>query len=304
MTSTLSCYTANLAAYPPDGPAWIAETVRLAVRVDSPRPEFSHHAESLAALPDGGHLAYRSAASVDEALAGIEDEQRRHGRVLVVVDSARLHWTPGSADDDDDADRHVATRWLLLDDRAAGRWHVLDRFAALLLEGEQHAHAGWIPTAELARALAVPEGQSERQRVRDTYAFGFPVEVPPVGRPRWLVRQAGPAPAAVLPGSWAYGPDALDVLARWFVSGPGAADCYEDLWTAGRHHEHLFAWRSATGRMDAELAAEAVESWRGLVRSVRFALDSARRGRPRYSLMAQAFQAVAASAALVHRESR
>jgi hypothetical protein len=296
VTSTLSCYTANLAAYPQDGPAWIAETVRLAVRVDTPRPEFSHHADSLAALPDGGHLAYRSAASVDEALAGIEDEQRRHGRVLVVVDSTRLHWTPGGADS------HVALRWLLVDDHARDRWHVVDQFAALLPEGEQRPHTGWLATADLARALTVPGGQSERQRLRDIYAFGFPVAVPPAGQPRWLARQAGPAPVAELPGSWAHGPDALDVLARWFVSGPAAAECYEDLWTAGRHHEHLFAWRAATGRMAAEPAEAAAESWRGLVRSVRFALDSERRGRPRHSLVAQAFESVVAPAALVRGE--
>ncbi|MEV5716985.1 hypothetical protein AB0L41_24090 [Amycolatopsis mediterranei] len=298
MTCALSCYTANLDAYQPDAPDWIARTVRLAVRTDSPRPEFSHHAVSLSALPDGGHLAYRWAATVEEALAGIEHELRRHGRVLVVVDSARLHWTPGGAH----GGGHVAIRWLLLDDRSRERWHVVDRFAALLPEGEQRPHTGWITTAELAGALAVPARPSERQRTRDTYAFGFPVVVPPAGHPRWLVREDAPTPVAELPGSWAHGPAALEVLARWFGAGPGSADCYEDLWTAGRHHEHQLAWHAATGRLTEESAEEQAKAWRALVRSVRFALDSARRGRPRSSLIAAAFQAVAATPATGDRQ--
>jgi hypothetical protein len=289
VTCTLSCYTANLAAYQPDAPDWIARTVRLAVRTDSPRPEFSHHAVSLSALPDGGHLTYRWAGTVEEALAGIEHELRRHGRVLVVVDSARLHWTPGDAHESD----HAASRWLLLDDRARERWHAVDRFAALLPGGEQRPHTGWLTTAELAGALAVPERQSRRQRTRDSYAFGFPVAVPPAGRSRWLVQWPDPAPVAELPGSWAHGPDALDVLARWFGAGSESADCYEDLWTAGRHHEHQLTWHAATGRLTEESAAARAQAWRALVRSVRFALDSARRGRPRNSLMATAFEAVA-----------
>jgi hypothetical protein len=289
VTSLLSCYTANLGAYQPDAPDWIARTVRLAVRTDSPRPEFSHHAVSLSALPDGGHLAYRSAGTVEEALAGIGHELRRHGRVLVVVDSARLHWTPGGGHENG----HVATRWLLLDDLAGERWHAVDRFAALLPEGEQRPHTGWITTAELAGALAVPPRPSERQLARDTYAFGFPVAVPPAGRARWLARTADPAPVAELPGSWAHGPAALGVLAGWFAAGPESADCFEDLWTAGRHHEHQLTWHAATGRLSEEAAGEQAQAWRALVRSVRFALDSARRGRPRNSLLATAFEAVA-----------
>jgi hypothetical protein len=291
---TLSCYTANLAAYLaadfPDVPARIAGTVRLAVRVDSPLPAFSHHSESLAGLPDGGHLAYQAAAHAQDALTGIEDELRRYGRVLVVANSGRLPWTPGYG-------TSSAMHWLLVDDQEAGRWHVTDRFAALLPEGEQRCHSGWLTADDLAGALEAGDTPSPQAHLRDVYAFGFPVAVPPAGRPRWLVRQRGPGPAPVLPGSWTFGPAALAYLADWFRGeNPDAAGSFEDLWTAARHHEHMFAWQSTTGRIGAAEAAQATDVWWQLVRSVRFALDSARRGRPRLSMIDKAFGGVMAVA--------
>ncbi|MFC8008539.1 hypothetical protein ACFUCH_36050 [Streptomyces olivaceus] len=271
MTNELSCYTANLAAYLAgdhhDVRARIARSVQLAVRVDTARPEFSHHGRSLALLPDGTSLGYRSSGDPREALDAVETELRRHGRVLVVGTSSH---------------------WILLDGRETGRWHVVDRFAALLSSGEKRPFTGWITDDALITAMRTPADPTSAQLQRDAYVFGDCVETPPHTHLRWLTRQS--TREATMPGEWATGTAALAHLSDWFTADPAeAAANHEDVWAAARHQDYRLRWLAATGQAAVDEAGAAAEAWWQLVRSLRFAVESFERGRPRPSLVDNSF---------------
>lgn len=84
-------------------------------------------------------------------------------------------------------------------------------------------------------------------------------------------------------GRWLVGAaEVVPFLAEWFVRDPsGAAEVLDDLWTASGHH--VLRYR----RAGDEAAADA---WRQLPGALRFAVDSARRGRPRESLVQLTFR--------------
>lgn len=286
----LSCYTANLAGYLdaelPDVDGHLARSVRLAVRPGD-RLAFSHHRHPLDEMPDGTRLRYTTLPP-RAALVGLTDELSRRGRVLVVTDGSRLPWSPS---------RHhgsAAPHWLLITGRRGDSWHVVDAFAGLLPGGEQRPYAGWLSTAHLASAMTMPAGWSAEQHTRDSLAFGFPVPVPtPVG-PLWLRREPGDVLCAELDGHWLVGDEqALPFLADLFTAAPDAAARHlDDVWTAAAHRVFRYRWLGE--RLDLPeptrqryLAASV--AWTRLPSALRFAVDSARRGRARPTLLRQTF---------------
>jgi hypothetical protein len=290
----LSCYTANLHGYLArewDAAAIVARSVRLAVRVDLPGGllAFSHHEPSLDLLPDGSRLRYAGAASPAAALPGVAAELAAHGRVLVVVDGARLPWavTRGG---------RPVPHWLLVDGRRPGAWHVRDGFAALLPAGEQRPHAGWLCDAELRAAMTPPARWEPEQELRGALAFGAPVPAPaPAGGAIWLRRtRERPPPAPSPEGCWLRGyRDALPFLASYVAERAAlAARHLDDVWAAAGHRSFALRWRLArepSGR-DGPVLAAAVARWERLPRLLRLAVESAARGRPRASLVRAALE--------------
>jgi hypothetical protein len=290
----LSCYTANLAGYLDaelsDVDGYLARSVRLAVRTDLPSGlAFSHHRYPLDLMPDGTRLRYTTLPP-RAALVGVADELSRRGRVLVVTDGSRLPWSPS---------RHrgiAAPHWLLVSGRRGHSWHVLDSFAGLLPGGEQRPYVGWLSTAQLSHAMALPDDWTAEQHHRNSLAFGFPVAVPhPVG-PMWLRREpvaTAPGPAE-LTGTWLIGDeDALPFLADYFADSPHeAARHLDDVWTLAAHRVFLYRWLSTRPYLPDAVRRRyttASAPWQRLPSALRFAVDSARRGRSRLSLLRQTF---------------
>lgn len=281
MSDGLSCYTGNLVAYlerhEPDPADRVARSIRVAVRTDAPGGglAISHHAEPLQRLPGGGELRYRGAADRATALREIEAELDAHQQALVVADSALLPWSADSG--------AGAPHYLLVNDRKSGYWHVIDRFAALLPGGgEQQPFGGWLTDEEFASLLRPLDPLPLQQRRRNEHVFGFPVPVPPDGRYQWLARVPDPeGTAGVLPGQWLTDPaEALDHLGQNV-----AEELLEDIWAVAQHH--IFRYGRLEGDLDGVDAALA--AWGELPRAVRFAHESAKRGRSRDSLLKTAF---------------
>ncbi|NUT98153.1 MAG: hypothetical protein HOY78_39690 [Saccharothrix sp.] len=291
MFSGLSCYTANLLAYltsfDDTAPDRFAESVRLAVRPDD--LAFSHHRTPLDVLPDGSLLRYTASP---DAVAGLEAELASWGRVVVVVDNARLPWSPSFGTS------AIAPHWLLVEGRSGDSWHVVDHFAGLLPTGEQHPFEGTLSTEALVGAMDGPEILSAEQVLRNSLVFGHVVAVPEGGR-KWLRREAGAGRAAAglasgprldrptgvrqNGGEWLEGAaEVLPFLAERFQRDPiEAAGCLDDLWSAAGHH--VFRYRLAG-------VEDAADAWRQLPGALRFAVDSARRGRPRDTLVDLTFR--------------
>jgi hypothetical protein len=279
----LSCYTANLHTYLAeewDADAILGESVRLAVRVDLPDGHlaFSHHEPSLDRLPDGSQLCYVGAVTPEQALPGLAGELSIHGRVLVVVDAARLPWSVLHG-------RSATPHWLLVDGRRAGQWHVVDRFTALMPAGEQPPYEGWLRTADLRAAMTLPRQWEPEQQQRNALAFGGPVVVPP-GRALWIRRSSRPVhPGVPLTGQWLCGDDhVLPFLMNYLVDHTaGIARHLDDLWAAVGHRGFAYR-RRLTGPVneaEREALSAALAKWENLPRMLRIAAESARRGRPR-----------------------
>ncbi|WP_254399469.1 hypothetical protein [Streptomyces sp. AC602_WCS936] len=297
----LSCYTENLAGYlsarAPGSAELLARSVRLAVDRDTGR--FSHHNRALNDLPDGRRLGYRGAPDAETALRGIAAELAERGRVLVVADSGALPWVCGTAD------AH-APHLLLVDGRTRnGDWHVVDGFSALFSGGgSQDPFSGTLSTAELTTLLCFPHGLSEVHRTRNTLAFGFPVPPPRYETYQWLVEERG-STKEELPGkAWLTGPPALAETARRLtadLSGQATHGVLEDVWAAAQHHlfrdNRMLGTAGTAGTVLSSEERQAIgittSKWRELPRVLRFAANSARRGRPRPSLIDGAFTALA-----------
>jgi hypothetical protein len=276
----LSCFTANLATYLAtdhgSAAARFADSIRLAVRTDLPDGElaFSHHRVPLDRLPDGTRLRYATAADRDGVLAGLTDELARYGQVLVVTDNARLPWSPSFGT------TATAPHWLLLAGRDGADWRVVDAFAGLLPTGEQLPFTGTLTTAHLLDAMA-PSTWTPGQERRCALAFGF--QVPTSSGSRWLQRSPDDAGPDDLPGEWLLTDDTvLPYLADYLLAGGDRVEPYlDDLWTAAVHR--TFRYR----RLGDQPAAEA---WSRLPSALRFAIESARRGKPRMSLLDTTFR--------------
>ncbi|MEW1762007.1 hypothetical protein AB0393_36600 [Streptomyces cyaneofuscatus] len=298
----VSCYTTNLLGYltadVPDAGDRLARSVRLAVRTDLPPGElaFSHHAR-VDRTADGRELAYRGAADWPGARAGLRDALNRDGRVLAVAGTARLPWSPayGRAD---------APHWVLIHDYRAARWLMADHFMALTPYGEQRPHLGWLDDAELAGVLALGTDSPPEIVRRDRLALGSEVPLPSIGPYRWLMRipaETGTSDPEPGPGQWIQ--ETVRSLAHVravMAAHPDAIGRYtDDLWAAARHHAYALARAVAEGTADPTVHQAASAAWAELPRAMRFAAQSAGRGRPRPGVVDRAFtQLIAAGRAL------
>ncbi|MFE7778864.1 hypothetical protein ACFU5O_34310 [Streptomyces sp. NPDC057445] len=304
-TPELSCYTANLVAYlEPELPQVsrrLAEAVRPAVRTDEPSGHlaFSHHHRiDLTDTSEG--LAYRGAARWTDARAALREEAARNGRVLAVGNTRTVPWSPAYG-------RSTAAHWVLLETAPGrpGAWLVTDRFAALLPEGEQAPHSGVVDDDGL-RALLTPLGDLPRRQVlRDVHALGTASALPDPAHYRWLVRDTLP-PVAPPPGTWLHDPlEVLEFVADRLVSDPAALAAHaDDLWAAARHQRHRLELLVRTGRVGHRTADAASSGWAELPRSLRFAVTSAERGRPRPGVVTKAFTDLISTMTRVLREEQ
>ncbi|MEH0986061.1 hypothetical protein [Micromonospora sp. CPCC 205556] len=288
----LSCYTAAVARYLSqayvDPAGRIARSIRLAVRVlPGDLLAFSHHRHDLADLGNGTRLIWRHApvTAVGDRLAA---ELARAGQVIVVGHTGALPWSPASIEDS-------APHFLLVNRHDRDRWWVVDDFAALLPSGRQEPFAGWVDTRTLLAAMTPPRTLGPEHHLRTAYALGVPT-APPPGRPLWLAaRPAAPEPAAGHSG-WHTEPLAvLDLLADFFAGLDAAgrrARFVEDLWAAAQHHTYRCSYlldRVDLSPGQRRTVAAARGAWEALPMALRFAADSAARGRPRPALVAASF---------------
>ncbi|NXY94244.1 hypothetical protein HYE82_07555 [Streptomyces sp. BR123] len=304
-TPELSCYTAALVAYLepelPDVADRLARAIRLAVRTDHPSGHlaFSHH-HRIDGGSTTGRLVYRGTAHWSVALAALRAEAGRNGRVLAVANTRTVPWSPAYG-------VSTAAHWVLLEP-APGRadaWQVTDRFAALLPEGEQHPHTGIVDDTAL-RALLTPMGTLAPQyTLRDVHALGNASELPDTDHYRWLVRHSSPPTAPPL-GRWLYGPsETLEFLAARFCAEPALLAAHaDDLWAASRHQRHRLAFLARTRTVSRAAADAAAASWGELPRSLRFAVTSAGRGRPRPGVVAKAFDDLINTTTRVQKEEQ
>jgi hypothetical protein len=295
----LSCLTVNLAAYlhatEADPYGRIARSVRLAVRTDLPDDllAFSHHRYSLGHRGDGRFLAYRATSDVATLLGHLEERIDRDGSVLVVTYAGAMRWSLAEATD-------RAPHLVRITARHRRWWHVNDAFTALLPAGEQPAFDGWITTTDLCQAMAAPHALEPQHRLRQQHVFGDSVTVPGGGRFRWLAPTVeDPSTAIPAPPHWLTDPpQVLDFLAGYFAGLDGHPErvrFIDDLWAAAQHHTfrytHLLEHCPLDG--DEHDAVEAaMAAWTNLPMSLHFAADSARRGRPRPSLVTAVFTAL------------
>ena len=269
----LSCYTTNLIGHlwreDPAVEDRFAAAVDLSVRTDLPDGTlaFTHH-RSFA--PDMG---YRSAAAWDSAHAALVEEFERDGDVLAVANARNLPWSPAWNTQD-------VPHWIRLADRRMGRWLVVDGFDALLPLGHHEPHRSWVDDAALSELLAPLPPLPAAVHQRDVHALGGPQAVPPPHLYRWLEHGARHRPEE---GHWVHGTSAaLTWLAERLAEDQEALRQHtEDLWAAGRHHQFRMAEDE-----------KAVAAWSELARSLRFAVESADRGRPRPTLITRAFDQV------------
>lgn len=288
----LSCYTANLAEYLAgeyrDPLGRIARSVRLAVRSEGRLVAFSHHCVPLNALPDGHHLAYAGAPTAATAIECLTAELRAHGRTLVVAQTVNMPWsavTTGLG----------APHFLLVDDRRGPAWHVTDSFSAMLPAGRQQPFSGWLQNDQLLGCMQPRATLSPVHRLRNQHAFGLPVPLPLDGTYQWLIRASGPT-QPLAHGQWITEPAAaLDFLTEAclaMMTGPGDPVLLDDIWACAQHHTFRYTHLLAADHLADDLrsqAAEARQIWHDLPMTLRFAAESALRGRPRPSLITAAF---------------
>jgi hypothetical protein len=287
----LSCYTTNLVAYletdDPGVKTRLAHAVRLAVRLDGGHRDlvFSQHAR----VDDGAAhdpLGYRGAANWTLAAAGLDAELARSGRVLTVADTFHLPWSPAY-------EIAHSPHWLLLLGRRDGHWLVGDHFCALTPLGAQEPFLGWLDDAALELALTPHAPWPAEIDNRDRHALGAAVEPVHANLFRWLARTTGEVPAvpAANPDGWTCVlPEVLGRISGVLAEDETAAARYgDDLWAASRHYTYRLEVLAANGEIGAEDAAAAAVSWSELPKVVRFAAESAARGRPRAALLQRTF---------------
>ena len=270
----LSCYTTNLVAHlrrvDPSIEGRFAAAVALSVRLDADggRLAFLQH------RPVGPALGYGSAATWYEARRGLADECGRRGEVLAVANTRNLPWCPGYGIQD-------TPHWIRLTAFDGAQWHVVDGFEAVLPLGEQRPFDAWASDEEL-RSLLTPLPPLEGHvQARDVHALGAAERVPEPGRYRWLAQDADTRIARS--GEWIDGTvEALRYLQRRLATDPDTLRFHaEDLWAASRHHQYRFADQPGVGA-----------AWGELPRALSYALQSAERGRPRPTLIAQSLERI------------
>jgi hypothetical protein len=282
----LSCYTTSLVTYlegiRPDAATAFAAAVRLAVRTDLPdgRIAFSHHhrVDRWA----GQQLGYAHAGGWDAAREEIAAEATRHGQVIAVANTAAMPWSPSYA-------RQAVPHWLLVGLAPAGGWQVTDEFAAIMPSGEQQPFRNQLTDAELCIILRPGSFPGAHVPLRDCHALGEYVPAPKSDQYRWLGLEPLPPASHQRPdppglGNWQLTTaGALRWLAGRLSDDPVVLrECLDDLWAAARHHTFL-----------ADPNDELTTAWAELPQAMRFAADSAARGRPRPSLVRASLNYVA-----------
>ena len=145
--------------------------------------------------------------------------------------------------------------------------------------------------------MTPPAWLSPEHRLRLHHVFSCATPLRPDQEFQWLGRAPGvPSSAALGPG-WITEPlAALDYLSGFWSSLSEHPDriCHlDDMWAAARHHAFRDAHLLSHGQLDspAAVAAEtAREAWVGLPMTLRFAAESAARGRSRPSMIRDLFR--------------
>lgn len=299
----LSCYTANLAAYlsrhrGSGVDEHIAASVRLAV--DMQRPDgivaFSHHDRPLDDLGDGTRLGYWGSDDPEEARQAIAGQLDTHGSAVIVGYSNQLPWGPSTGTSDGGAPHLV-----LVEDHDGRRWRTVDHFSGVMVTGEQQEpFGGWVSSAELDALMHRAQRMTTTHLLRTAFAFGPEVVVPQDNAAHLLlVRQPADTASRTLGEQWISDTAAaLEGLSGWLTDGdgllhdPGVVD---DCWAAAQHH--VFRYRYYETRLtDPSLLGAvrtAADKWASVPRTLRFAADSARRGRSRASLICRLLSDVA-----------
>ncbi|MFF4397087.1 hypothetical protein [Streptomyces sp. NPDC001480] len=279
MTPALSCYSTALVAYLGGAAAdRLAAAVHLWVRTDAPDGAlaFSHHDRI-----DGGTLVHDHRGDWPSARAALFGLLAEEGRVIVSGNTFHLPWSPHRG-------ARAVPHWFLLRAHDAKGWLVADPFHALMPGGEQLPYAGVLDDDSLRRALTPVGRLAPAVRSRDVHALGEPADIGPTSAYRWL-RRAATAPTGSpeqWPGTWLREPREVFAFLRDRLTSDG--DLLErhvdDLWAASRHQLHRLG-----PNPDPDLA----DAWTQLPKALRFAADSARRGRPRTSVVERALDTVA-----------
>jgi hypothetical protein len=304
--SLLSCYTASIAeSLHRRGMDWLAViglSSVVAVRPQGRLFAFAHHMPSLRALAAPG--VRRAGTSEPTAVvAGLRAALAAAGHVIAVADAGRLPWTPALRG------RRVP-HWLVIDGQAERRWHVTDRFSALVGPAEHHPWQGWVGQEDLIGMLRLSSLAPE-QILRERLAFGDeePAHLPVCFQ--WYAAgvlpedhhyQVAPPPDRISPaGGWLLGPDAVAALASSFTrpTPDQRADAYcqaDDLWVASRHRKlRAIALSQVLTSGDPRLAAaEALSrAWQRVPMVVQYAAQAETRGRDKSSTVASVLEDVA-----------
>lgn len=290
----LSCYTENLHNYVDrewDADSIFTASIRLAVaESDDGIIRFSHHQPSLDRLPDGSRLEYTVLETIDTALHQLESELQFFGRALVVVERTALPWSGRFIVD-------TGPQWVVIDGHRRGSWHVVDGFDPGPVVGARPPHSEWLHIGELRRAITLDHCWLPGQNVRNMMAFGNPVELPTDGIATILRRIENSPMAPELPNlRWHAGTScALQFLLDRLASGIDVGERhFDDLWAAASHH--VFAYRNRirgeSNRQRRHHLACGLAAWSDLPRWLRLATESAKRGRPRDTLIGTALESV------------
>lgn len=297
----LSCYTANLIALlselRPGSYESFAASVRLAIRPDGPdgRIAFSHHER--VDLLDGRELGYRHARRWADARDALRDELLGSGHVIAVAHSALLPWAPAAPEGSG------APHWIRLLDAREDGWLVEDRFDALLPHGAQQPFRGRLDEEQVRRLLTPVAPKRPEVRLRDRMALGQEVPVPEDGDYSWLAFMPSPDPdqgagRTAVDEVWIEEPaEVCAVLAQRLAADPALLEAHlEDLWAASRHQRFRLQSPAVRAALGEEAAEQAAASWDELPVALRFAAQSARRGRARPGVVQQVFTRLADSA--------
>ncbi|MEV5599410.1 hypothetical protein [Streptomyces sp. NPDC052496] len=300
----LSCYTSAVLAYlareDATAHARVAHATRLAIRPAAPPgpPAFRHHDTALDRLPDGTALRPRGARQLGPALEALAEEIEAYGQVLFTADAARLPWAPPG--------RPPAPHFLVATGHRGGQWYLDDHFSGLFPDGhEQVPFSGWVSSADMAALFTTDDSFTPVQRRRGREVFGRTAAAPPEGSRQWFIRvPAHGTDDGPDDDGWITAPDRVGNRLKEHLDAvcaqEGEPAVLEDLWAAARHHRYKYRYFLAAPGQDPpperEHALRRAEScWSGLPKTMRFAVNSARRGRPRTSLVDTTLRDLAAA---------
>lgn len=318
----LSCYTTSIAEYfdrvAIDRDVALASQLFLATKEEAYGElsglAFVHHHSPLVGNIDALEVSFalRRTESGDDARAGILDELRRAGLVIVVGDVHELEWQVGYQ-------KVHAPHWFLIDaiDEAADRFYAVDMFEFINELGTQARFEGWLPTSALTRvALASPEARFAHI-ARDRHALGL-LSWPSEARGGWQWLSGSERPrhveiprrdlVALLARScsfhgglrrrsdlteagWTTGLQSLLFLAEWaadHLDDERLYDAQEDFWVVARNRQMFLRWLDRLGRgLEVPAFSEIAEwatrvlmrSWEAIPRLLQYGRMALRRGK-------------------------